>query len=40
MGVAKYAAIAHIPVIIIEGIMSGFIVSFLMKVRPEILART
>ena len=39
-GVAKYAAIAHIPVIIIEGIMTGFIASFLMKVRPEILART
>lgn len=37
MGVAKYAALAHLPVMIIEGIMTGFIASFLMKVKPEIL---
>jgi cobalt/nickel transport system permease protein len=35
--VAKYAALAHLPVMIIEGIMTGFIVSYLMKVKPEIL---
>jgi len=37
MGVAKYAALAHLPVMIIEGIITGFIASFLMKVKPEIL---
>lgn len=37
VGVAKYAALAHLPVMIIEGIMTGFIASFLMKVKPEIL---
>ncbi len=35
--VAKYAALAHLPVMIIEGIMTGFIASYLMKVKPEIL---
>mgnify|MGYP001092775997 CR=1 FL=1 len=37
MGVAKYAALAHVPIMVIEGIMTGFIASFLMKVKPEIL---
>ena len=37
IGVAKYAALAYLPVIIIEGIITGFIVSFLIKVKPEIL---
>jgi len=37
IGVAKYAALAHLPVIIIEAIITGFIASFLMKVKPEIL---
>jgi len=35
--VAKYAALAHLPVMIIEGIITGFIASFLLKVKPEIL---
>ncbi len=39
MGVAKYAALAHLPVMIIEAIITGFIASFLMKVKPEILKR-
>ncbi len=39
IGVAKYAALAHLPVMVIEGIMTGFIASFLMKVKPEILDR-
>lgn len=39
IGVAKYAALAHLPVVIIEGIVTGFIVSFLMKVKPELLER-
>jgi len=37
VGVAKYAVLVHIPVMIIEGIVTGFIVSFLMKVKPEVL---
>lgn len=36
-GVAKLAVIAHLPVMIIEGIVTGFVVSFLKKVKPEIL---
>ena len=37
IGVAKYAALAHLPVMVIEGIITGFVVSFLMRVKPEIL---
>ena len=37
MGMAKYAALAHLPVMTIEAIITGFIASFLMKVKPEIL---
>jgi cobalt/nickel transport system permease protein len=37
LGVAKYAALTHLPVMIIEAIITGFIASFLMKVKPEIL---
>ena len=37
MGVAKYAALAHIPIIVIEAILTGFITSFLARVKPEIL---
>ena len=36
-GVAKLAAIAHLPVMIIEGIITGFVVLFLKRVKPEIL---
>ncbi|RLE11624.1 cobalt transporter CbiM [Candidatus Aerophobetes bacterium] len=39
MGVAKYAVLAHLPIMVIEGIITGFIASFLMKVKPEILRR-
>ena len=37
IGVAKFATLAHIPVIVIEAVISGFVVSFLYKVKPEIL---
>lgn len=37
IGVTKYAAVAHLPVIVIEVVISGFVVSFLSKVKPEIL---
>ena len=36
-GVAKLALAAHVPVIIIEGIVSAFVISFLYRVRPELL---
>ena len=39
IGVAKLAILAHIPVIIIEAIITGFIVSFLKTVKPELLER-
>ena len=39
IGVAKYAALAHLPVMVIEAIIVGFVVSFLTKVKPEILRR-
>ena len=36
-GVAKYAVIAHIPVIVIEGLVTGSTISFLVRVKPEVL---
>ncbi len=36
-GVAKLALLAHIPVMIIEGAVTGFAAAFLHKVKPEIL---
>jgi cobalt/nickel transport system permease protein len=37
LGVVKMVFIAHVPVMIIEGFMTGAIVTFLRKVRPELL---
>lgn len=37
-GVAKIALLAHVPVVIIEAVVSGFTVSFLYKVKPELLS--
>lgn len=37
LGVAKLALIAHLPVIGIEAAVTGFLVSFLYKVKPELL---
>lgn len=37
-GVAKIAIFAHLPVMVIEGGIAAFAVSFLKKVKPEILA--
>jgi len=39
VGVAKVALLAHLPVIIIEAIITGFVASFIMKVKPELLER-
>lgn len=36
-GVAKIALLAHIPVIIIEGVVSAFTVGFLFRVKPALL---
>lgn len=38
-GMAKLALAAHLPVFFIEGIISGFTVSFLYRVKPEMLGR-
>jgi len=37
IGVIRLVLIAHIPVMIVEGIITGFIVVFLQQVRPELL---
>lgn len=37
LGVARIAALAHLPVVGIEGAISAFTVSFLFKVKPELL---
>jgi len=37
-GVAKIALIAHVPVFFIEGFVSAFTVSFLFRVKPELLS--
>jgi len=35
--VAKMIVIVHIPIMVIEGILTGFVVLFLKKVQPELL---
>jgi cobalt/nickel transport system permease protein len=37
LGVAKLALAAHIPVIIIETAISAFTISFIYRVKPELL---
>ncbi len=37
LGVAKLALLAHVPIMIIEGAVTGFAAVFLQKVKPEIL---
>jgi cobalt/nickel transport system permease protein len=39
LGVAKLALVAHIPVIIIEAAISAFTISFIYRVKPELLDR-
>ncbi|ROQ92324.1 cobalt transporter CbiM [Desulfosoma caldarium] len=36
-GVAKIAILAHVPVLVVEGVVSAFVVGFLQKVKPELL---
>lgn len=37
LGVAKLALAAHVPVMVIEGAICAFAVSFLLKVKPEMV---
>ncbi|MDI6890135.1 MAG: cobalt transporter CbiM [Thermodesulfovibrionales bacterium] len=37
LNVAKVVVVAHLPVMLIEGIITAFCVTFLKKVKPEIL---
>jgi len=39
-GVAKIALLAHVPVIIIEGVVSAFTIGFLARVKPVLLKPT
>lgn len=36
-GVMKLALLAHLPVFVVEGLVSAFTVSFLFRVKPELL---
>lgn len=36
-GVAKIALAAHVPVIVLEGVVSGFTIGFLARVQPALL---
>jgi cobalt/nickel transport system permease protein len=40
MGVAKIALVAHIPVMVVETLVGGFVISFLYQVKPELLGVT
>ncbi|HJH30879.1 MAG TPA: cobalt transporter CbiM [Methanosarcinaceae archaeon] len=37
IGIAKLVTISHIPIIIIEAVITGSVVAFLVKVKPELL---
>lgn len=37
LGIARLTLLAHLPVMLIEGAMTGFIVAFLTRVKPEML---
>ena len=37
LSIAKLAVVAHIPIMIVEGIVVGFCAAFLARVKPEIL---
>jgi cobalt/nickel transport system permease protein len=38
-GVAKIALLAHVPVIVIEGVVTAFTIGFLYRVKPSLLER-
>lgn len=35
--VAKLAVVAHIPIMVVEAIITGFVVAYLAKIKPELL---
>ncbi len=37
LGVAKMAVVAHVPVMAVEGLVGGFVITFLFRVKPELL---
>jgi cobalt/nickel transport system permease protein len=37
LSIAKLAVVAHVPVMVVEGIVVGFCAAFLARVKPEIL---
>ncbi|MDD2468764.1 MAG: cobalt transporter CbiM [Desulfobulbus sp.] len=37
LGVARMAVLAHVPVMVVEGLVGGFVISFLFRVKPELL---
>jgi len=39
LGVAKLALLSHLPVFLVEGLVSAFTVSFLFRVKPELLSQ-
>ncbi len=39
LGVAKLAVLAHLPVFLVEGLVSACTVSFLFRVKPELLSQ-
>ena len=39
-GVAKIALVAHVPVFIIEGVVSTFTIGFLFRVKPALLRQS
>ena len=37
LGVAQMAVLAHLPVMVVEGLVGGFVIAFLFRVKPELL---
>jgi len=37
LGVAKIALLAHVPVFVIEGLVTAFTIAFILRVKPEML---
>ncbi|SMC23905.1 cobalt/nickel transport system permease protein [Desulfacinum hydrothermale DSM 13146] len=39
-GVAKLALAAHVPVVVLEAVITGFVLAFVDRVKPELLGRS
>ena len=33
----QFEALAHVPVLVVEGLVGGFVIAFLFRVKPELL---